>query len=70
MDVIDSVGATLSKSYTLTVNPALSIAPPALADATAGTATSQTITVSDGSKPYSSFDHLGLQRRHDRADGK
>ena len=60
VDVTDTAGATLSKSYTLTVNPALSIAPAALADATAGTATSQTITVSDGSKPYTTFSISGF----------
>ena len=60
VDVIDSVGATLSQSYTLTVNPALAIAPAALAEATAGTATSQTITVSSGSKPYTTFSISGF----------
>ena len=41
---------------TLTVNPALSIAPAALADATKGIATNQTITVSDGTTPYTTFE--------------
>ena len=54
---------------TLTVNPALSIAPTTLADATAGTATNQTITVSDGTTPYTTFDCHGLHRRRHRADG-
>ena len=43
------------KTYSLTVNPALAIAPAALAEATAGTATTQTITVSSGTPPYTTF---------------
>ena len=61
LDVIDTAGATLTKTYSLTVNPALVIAPAALAEATPGTATSQTITVSDGSKPYTTFTISGLR---------
>ena len=60
VNVTDTAGATLSKSYTLTVNPGLSIAPAALAEATPGTATSQTITVSDGSKPYTTLSISGF----------
>ena len=48
------------KTYSLTVNPALAIAPAALAEATAGTATSQTITVSGGAKPYTTFSISGF----------
>ena len=60
VNVIDTAGATLSKLYTLTVNPALAITPAALAEATAGTATSQTITVSGGTKPYTTFNVSGF----------
>ena len=60
VDVTDTAGATLSKPYTLTVNPALAIAPAALADAVAGTATTQTITVSDGTTPYTTFNVSGF----------
>ena len=52
VNVIDTAGATFSKNYSLTVNAALSIAPAALAGATVGTATNQTITVSNGTTPY------------------
>ena len=55
VNVTDTAGATLTQPYTLTVNPALSIAPTTLPEATAGTATSQTITVSGGTKPYTTF---------------
>ena len=60
VDVTDSAGANSTRSYTLIVNPALAIAPAALAEATAGTATSQTITVSDGTKPYTTFTISGF----------
>ena len=53
-------GATLTQTYTLTVNPALSIAPATLAEATAGTATNQTITVSNGTTPYTTFTVSGF----------
>ena len=55
VDVTDTAGATLTKTYSLTVNPALAIAPAALVEATPGTATSQTITVSGGTKPYTTL---------------
>ena len=60
VNVTDTVGAILAKTYSLTVNPGLSIAPAALADATAGRATNQTITVSGGSKPYTTFTISGF----------
>lgn len=53
--VTDPPGGSLSQAYTLIVNPASSIAPAALAGATAGAATNQTITVSGGTKPYTTF---------------
>ena len=60
VNVTDTAGATLTKTYTLTVNPALTIAPATLAGATAGRPTSQTITVSDGTKPYTTFNVSGF----------
>ncbi|HYG75303.1 MAG TPA: putative Ig domain-containing protein [Planctomycetota bacterium] len=60
VNVTDTAGATLSQSYSLTVNPALSIAPGTLAEATAGTATNQTITISDGTTPYTSVTVTGF----------
>ena len=60
VNVTDTAGATLTKTYSLTVNPALAIAPAALAEATPGTATSQTITVSGGAKPYTTFSISGF----------
>ena len=51
VNVTDTAGATLSKNYTLTVNPSLSsIAPPALAGRHGG----------DGDQP----DHHGVGRHH------
>ena len=50
---IDTAGATLSQNYTLTVNPALSIFPTSLAQAQVSISTNQTITVSNGTLPYS-----------------
>jgi hypothetical protein len=55
VNVTDSAGATLSKSYTLNVNPALSIAPTTLTAVTAGKQTTQTITVSNGTTPYTAL---------------
>jgi hypothetical protein len=55
VNVTDPPGGTLSKNYSLTVNPALSIAPGTLAAATVGTPTNQTITVSNGTTPYTTF---------------
>ena len=60
VNVTDTPGDSLAKTYTLTVNPALSIAPATLAGATAGTATNQTITVSNGTKPYTTFNVSGF----------
>ena len=70
VNVTDTAGATLTKTYTLTVNRgARRIAPAALAEATAGTATSQTITVSGGTKPYTTFSISGFSAGDHRADG-
>ena len=69
VNVTDTAGATLSQNYTLTVNTGVKIAPAALAEATAGTATSQTITVSGGTKPYTTFSVLGSSPAH-RADAR
>jgi hypothetical protein len=55
VNVTDTAGATASKNYTLTVNPALSVAPGSLVAATAGKSTSQTITVSNGTTPYTAL---------------
>jgi hypothetical protein len=61
VNVIDTAGATLTKSYTLTFNPpGPTIAPTTLVDATAGTATNQTITVSGGTLPYTTFSISGF----------
>ena len=55
VNVTDTPGATLTKNYTLTVHPVPTIAPSTLAEVTAGRATGQTITVSGGTKPYTTF---------------
>ncbi|MEI6236526.1 MAG: putative Ig domain-containing protein, partial [Planctomycetota bacterium] len=48
-------GMSLNVPYSLTVNPALMIAPTNLASATVGTATNQVITVSNGTTPYTAL---------------
>ena len=55
VNVTDTAGGALSKPYTLTVNPPLSISPSVLAEATAGFTTNQTLTVSNGTLPYGTF---------------
>jgi uncharacterized repeat protein (TIGR01451 family) len=57
---VSSTGETLTKNYTLTVSPALTIAPAALVDAIVGTATNQTITVSNGTTPYTNLSISGF----------
>jgi streptogramin lyase len=53
-NVLDALGAPLTKTYTVTVNPALTITP-SLPQGTAGTLYSHTITVGGGSTPYTTF---------------
>jgi len=55
ISVVFKTGTTGLKTATLTVNAALTIAPASLANATSGTATNQVITVSNGTKPYTTF---------------
>src|SRR5205085_9289287 len=55
VNVTDTAGATLAKDYSVVVNTALVIAPTSLPQATAGTAYNQTITVSGGTTPYTTF---------------
>ena len=55
VNVTDTPGTTLTESYTLKVNRALGIAPATLATASIGAATNQTITVSGGTRPYTTF---------------
>ena len=59
VNVTDSVGATLTKAYTVTVNGALSIAPASLPGGTSGVLYNQTVTVSNGSQPYAAFAATG-----------
>jgi large repetitive protein len=58
-NVADAGGATLTKPYTVTINPALTITP-ALPQGTAGASYHQTITVAGGSKPYPTFTVTGF----------
>lgn len=55
VDVTDTPGATLTKNYTITVQPALTISPTTLPQTTSGTNYNQTITVSGGASPYTTF---------------
>ena len=70
VNVTDTAGATLAQTYTLTVNAALTIGPAALADATAGAPTNQTITVSNGTTALHDPDRHQLRRRRHRTDGR
>jgi hypothetical protein len=51
----DTIGATTMTTYTIVVNPVLSIAPTTLPATTAGTTYTQTITVSGGTTPYATL---------------
>ncbi len=58
LNVTDSAGATLVKAYSVTVNPALSIShtvSPGLPGGTVGIAYNQTVIVSGGTTPYTTF---------------
>ena len=59
VSVVDTSGATISKNYTITISPGLSITS-SLPQGTAGTNYNQTITVSGGTKPYSTFTVTGF----------
>ncbi|HZZ79365.1 MAG TPA: putative Ig domain-containing protein [Gemmataceae bacterium] len=54
VSVTDAIGATLTKSYTITINAGLS-STAALPQGTANTKYQQTITVTGGTQPYSVF---------------
>jgi autotransporter-associated beta strand protein len=60
VNVIDSVGASLSKTYTITINPALGIAPTTLPAGDATVTYNQTINVTGGSTPYTTFNVSGF----------
>jgi hypothetical protein len=56
VNVTDNVGSTITQPYSITVNPALSISPAALTTPIdANKAYNQTITVSGGTTPYTTF---------------
>jgi streptogramin lyase len=57
--VTDSIGAVLNKTYTVTINPALTITP-TLPQGTAGASYLHTITVAGGSTPYTTFTVTGF----------
>jgi streptogramin lyase len=58
-NVVDAGGQTLTKTYTVTINPALTITP-SLPQGTAGATYHQTITVAGGSKPYATLTVTGF----------
>src|SRR5439155_336877 len=55
VNVTDTAGGTLSRDYTITVNPPVSIAPASLPEGTATAVYNHTLTVSGGTKPYTAF---------------
>ena len=59
VNVVDAIGAVLNKTYTVTINPALTITP-SLPAGTAGASYHQTLTVTGGSKPYTTFTITGF----------
>jgi streptogramin lyase len=59
VNVVDAIGAVLNKTYTITINPALSITP-SLPQGTAGAIYYQTVTVFGGSKPFTNFTISGF----------
>ena len=58
-NIADSIGAILSKTFTIKINPALSITP-SLPQGTAGASYHQIITVAGGSTPYTTFSITGF----------
>jgi streptogramin lyase len=58
-NVMDAIGAPLTKTYTVMVNPALTITP-SLPQGTAGTLYNHTITIAGGSTPYTTFGVTGF----------
>ncbi len=59
VNVIDAIGAVSNKTYTVTINPAPSITP-SLPAGTAGASYHRTISVTGGTKPYSTFTVIGF----------
>ncbi len=55
VNVTDSAGGTITKNYTLTVNPALTITAPPLTGADVGVLYSRVITVANGTAPYTTM---------------
>jgi streptogramin lyase len=58
-NVTDAIGAVLTKTYIITINPALTITP-SLPQGTAGTSYVHTITVLGGTTPYTTFSVTGF----------
>jgi hypothetical protein len=59
VNVADAIGAALSKQYTLTINPGLALTP-ALPKGTAGANYDQTLTVTGGTTPFTTFTFTGF----------
>ena len=60
VNVVDGIGTLLSKTYAVTVNPALTITPALLPRGTAGVNYQKTITVAGGTTPYTSLAIAGF----------
>ena len=59
VNAIDTAGSTLIKNYTITINPALTIAPAAIPPAEVGLLENNVITVSNGTTPYTALTVTG-----------
>ncbi len=59
VNAVDSIGAVVNKTYTITINPGLTMTP-SLAQGTLGTNYHQTITIAGGSTPYTTFTITGF----------
>lgn len=55
VNLVDSYGRTLTKSYAILIHPALTITPAALPDGAVGAPYHQVITLSGGMAPFSAF---------------
>ena len=60
VNVIDAAGATLTKSYTITVNPVLNTTPATLPVDDVGVPYNQVITLSNGAAPYTALTVTGF----------
>ena len=69
VSIVDAIGATLNKTYTVTVNPALTISA-TIPQGTAGIAYLQMLSVLGGTTPYTTFNVTGFSAFVTELSGK